>query len=141
MRANAFAATPQMAGQLTDADPAKNVGEGGYLNFRGHPAVLPPSTGKSQLYIPTQYHNMHADRFSPDSAIQLSLRKLEFSTERINATDKAVLSAVQVHDPTKGQNNPPWLGLRLERPHVRGRGHGLHPGRRQDTRRADRRAV
>jgi hypothetical protein len=107
---NAFAASPRHTSQLTDTVAARNVAEGGYLNFRGHPAQVPSSTGKRQLWIPTQYHNMTEDTPSPDSSIEVSLRKLEPATMRLSGNDTIVLTATQVHDPTKGDNNPPWLG-------------------------------
>jgi DNA-binding beta-propeller fold protein YncE len=109
-RVGGFAASPQNNPQLTNADPAKNVAEGGYLNFRGHPAQIPASTGLQQLWLPTQYHNMHADGFTPDSTVQVSLRRLDLATRKVMATDKVVLTAVSVHNPGQGHNNPTWLG-------------------------------
>lgn len=109
-RVTAFAATPQNNPQLTNPDAAKNVAEGGYLNFRGHPAQIPSSTGLQQVWLPTQYHNMHADGFTPDSTVQVSLRRLDLATRRVLAGDKAVLTAVSVHNPSQGHNNPAWLG-------------------------------
>ncbi len=108
---NAFAAPPRNSSQLKDAEASRNIAEGGYLNFRGHPAQVPSGlSDRRQLWIPTQYMNMTQDTPTPDSVIQASLRKLDLATERVLADDKVVLTAVQVHDPTKGDNNPPWLG-------------------------------
>lgn len=109
-RVGGFAATPQNNPQLTNADPAKNIAEGGYLNFRGHPAQIPSSTGLQQLWLPTQYHNMHADGYTPDSTVQVSLRRLDLATRKVLASDKVVLTAVSVHHPGQGHNNPTWLG-------------------------------
>ena len=109
-RVGGFAATPQNNPQLTNADPAKNIAEGGYVNFRGHPAQIPSSTGLQQLWLPSQYHNMHADGFTPDSTVQVSLRRLDLATRKVLAADKVVLTAVSVHNPAQGQNNPTWLG-------------------------------
>lgn len=109
-RLTAFAASPRNANRLSDPESARNLPEGGYLNIRGHPAELPAWTGKRQLWIPVQYHNMGNDRFTPDSTIQASVRRLNLETRQLSADDKLVLSARQVHDPTRGDNNPPWLG-------------------------------
>lgn len=109
-RVTAFAATPQNNPQLTNPDAAKNVAEGGYLNFRGHPAQIPSSTGLQQVWLPAQYHNMHADGFTPDSTVQVSLRRLDLANRRVLAGDKVVLTAVSVHNPNQGHNNPAWLG-------------------------------
>ena len=109
-RATGFAATPQHNPRLTQADGAKNVAEGGYQNFRGHPAQIPSSTGLSQLWLPTQYHNMHAESFTPDSTVQVSLRRLDLATRRVRNDAKIVLTAVSVHNPTAGHNNPAWQG-------------------------------
>jgi hypothetical protein len=107
---NAFAATPRHTGQLSNQDASKNVAEGGYLNFRGHPAQVPSRLGVNQLWLPTQYHNMTQDVYSPEASIQVSLRKLDLSTRRFSNNDKIVLTAQHIHDPTRGDNNPPWLG-------------------------------
>ncbi|MFN8423823.1 MAG: hypothetical protein U0470_10750 [Anaerolineae bacterium] len=104
------AATPRDGGKLKSADAAKNVAEGGYLNFRGHPALLPAWTGKQQIWVPTQYHNMHTDVLSPDTIIEASLRKMDPASGRISVDDKVLLTAVNVHDPKRGDNDPPWLG-------------------------------
>jgi len=104
------AATPRHSRALHDADPSRNVAEGGYLNFRGHPAQLPSSTGKGQVWLPTQYHNMTEDGVSAASTIQVSLRKLELGRRAVSGDDKVVLTARHVHDPTRGDANPPWLG-------------------------------
>jgi len=109
-RTNAFAATPQKSTQLQAGDAARNIPEGGYVNFRGHPAQVPSSVGRQLLWLPSQYHNMHPDDFTPDSTIQASLRKFDLATRRVLNDDKVVLTAPHVHDPTKGHNNPPWLG-------------------------------
>lgn len=103
-----FAASPRNPTQLTDPVAEHNVAEGGYLNFRGHPARFPGD--RNQLWIPSQYHNMHPDRFSPDSTIEASLRRFDLGTHRLSVDDKVILTAQQVHDPTKGDNNPPWIG-------------------------------
>lgn len=104
-----FAASPRDPGKLSDAVTERNVAEGGYLNFRGHPARFPGD--RNQLWIPSQYHNMHPDRYTPDSTIQASLRRFDLGSHRLSVDDKVVLTAPQVHDPTKGDNNPPWLGF------------------------------
>ena len=106
------AASPRNASQLTLDLDWRNVPEGGYLNFRGHPALEPPGTlrERRRIWLPTQYHNFHNDRPSPDSVIQASLRRLDLGSRSLRADDKVVLSAKQVHDPSRGDNNPPWLG-------------------------------
>ncbi|MCB9177637.1 MAG: hypothetical protein H6648_10815 [Caldilineae bacterium] len=106
------AASPRNASQLRLDLDWRNVPEGGYLNFRGHPALEPPGTlrERRRIWLPTQYHNFHNDRPSPDSVIQASLRRLDLGSRSLKADDKIVLSAKQVHDPTRGDNNPPWLG-------------------------------
>ncbi|MEO8083101.1 MAG: Ig-like domain-containing protein, partial [Ardenticatenales bacterium] len=109
-RVGGFAATPQNNPQLTDPDAAKNIAEGGYVNFRGHPAQIPSSTGLQQLWLPSQYHNMHADVFTPDNTVEVSLRRLDLASRKVLVADKVVLTAVSVHDPGQGQNNPKWLG-------------------------------
>ena len=50
-------AAPLRSGSLRDPDPAKNVAEGGYLNFRGHLAQLPGVLGGGRVWVPTQYGN------------------------------------------------------------------------------------
>jgi YVTN family beta-propeller protein len=106
------AASPRNGSQLTADQEYRNVPEGGYLNFRGHPALEPPGTVRERrrVWLPTQYHNFHNDRPSPDSVIQASLRRLDLGRRSLPADDKIVLSAKQVHDPLRGDNNPPWLG-------------------------------
>ncbi|MBK7781095.1 MAG: Ig-like domain-containing protein [Ardenticatenia bacterium] len=103
-----FAASPRDPGKLSDPVAEHNVAEGGYLNFRGHPARFPGD--KNQLWIPSQYHNMHPDRYTPDSTIEASLRRFDLGTHKLSVDDKVILTAPQVHDPTKGDNNPPWIG-------------------------------
>lgn len=105
-----FSATPQNNPKLHDPDPARNVAEGGYLNFRGHPAQLPSSTGLQQVWLPTQYHNLHAEDFTPDTTMQASLRRLDLAGRRLLVDQKVDLSAVSVHDATQGLDDPPWLG-------------------------------
>lgn len=109
-RIGGFAASPQHNPRLRQDDAAKNVAEGGYLNFRGHPAQIPSSTGLLQLWLPTQYHNMHAEGFTPDSTVQVSLRRLDLAARRVLPNDKIVLTAPSVHDPAQGHENPRWLG-------------------------------
>jgi DNA-binding beta-propeller fold protein YncE len=81
-----------------------NFAEGGYLTFRGHLAQVPSAARPDRLFIPTQYNNINEDVFSPDSTIQSTIRTLEISTRRIpNAnTDKVILTARYVHDPSNG---------------------------------------
>ena len=79
-----------------------NVAEGGYLNIRGHPAQVPAASGRNELWLPTQYHNMTGDAASPDSTVQSVIRHLNLSTRALltaNA-DKVVMTALHVHNPT-----------------------------------------
>jgi len=105
-----FAATPRDSGRLESELPARNIAEGGYVNVRGHLARLPDRLGPAQLWIPAQYHNMHTDVVTPDTHIQASLRKLDLETRKVLTGDKIHLTARQVHDPTRGDDSPPWLG-------------------------------
>lgn len=93
-------------------DPARNVAEGGYLTFRGHPAQIPSSLGGARIWCPTQYNNINENSFSPESTIQSTIRQLDVRTRLIPNTnnDKVILTAVHVHDPTTGGNNPPYVG-------------------------------
>lgn len=79
-----------------------NVAEGGYLNIRGHPAQIPGASGRNELWLPTQYHNMTGDAASPDATVQSVIRHLNLSTRTLltaNA-DKVVMTALHVHNPT-----------------------------------------
>ncbi len=104
------AASPRNGSQLQADDEFKNLPEGGYLTFRGHPAMEPAWGEVRRMWFPMQYHNFHNDEPGPDSVIQASIRRLDLSRRALTADDKVVLSAVQVHDPLRGDNNPPWLG-------------------------------
>src|SRR5437867_1915125 len=75
---------------------------GGYLNIRGHPAQIPSASGRNELWLPTQYHNMTTDAPSPDSAVQSVLRHLNLATRTLLTanTDKVIMSALYVHNPT-----------------------------------------
>jgi YHS domain-containing protein len=86
-----------------------NVPEGGYLNIRGHPAQIPAASGRNELWLPTQYHNMTGDAPSPDSTVQSVVRHLNLSSRTLltaNA-DKVVMTALHVHNPTA---NGAYLG-------------------------------
>jgi hypothetical protein len=111
-RTSVGAATPRHSGLLFNADPSRNVAEGGYLNFRGHLAQLPSADagGAQEMWIPTQYHNMTNDIYASDSTIQASLRKLDLTTRRVSQDDKIIFTALHVHSPTAGDNNSPWQG-------------------------------
>ena len=79
-----------------------NVAEGGYLNIRGHPAQIPSTSGRNELWLPTQYHNMTGDAASPDATVQSVVRHLNLQTRALltaNA-DKVVMTALHVHNPT-----------------------------------------
>ncbi len=106
-----FAATPRVSGRLSDGTASRNVAEGGYVNIRGHIAQAPPGIGPRRLWIPAQYHNMHTDVIAPDSIIQASMRKIDLDARTILGGDKVHLTAVHAHDPTRGDNNPPWQGF------------------------------
>ncbi len=108
-RLRLFAATPRDSGAMGEADSGRNTAEGGYLNWRGHPAQW-PGEGPRRLWLPTQYHNMHTDQFTPDSTIQASLRQVDLDDHRLLVDEKIVLSAAHVHDPKGGDKNPAWMG-------------------------------
>jgi DNA-binding beta-propeller fold protein YncE len=79
-----------------------NVAEGGYLNIRGHPAQIPGASGRNELWLPTQYHNMTGDAASPDATVQSVVRRLRLSDRTLltaNA-DKVIMTALHVHNPT-----------------------------------------
>ncbi len=79
-----------------------NVPEGGYLNIRGHPAQIPSASGRNELWLPTQYHNMTGDAASPDATVQSVVRHLNLPTRTLltaNA-DKVIMTALHVHNPT-----------------------------------------
>ncbi len=102
-------ADPRSAGNL--AAPY-NVAEGGYLNVRGHPAQIPTVSGRNELWLPTQYHNMNADTNTPDSTVQSVVRHIDLGSRSLltaNA-DKVVMTALYVHQPTSGGAylNPGW---------------------------------
>ncbi len=126
------AATPRDPRALEDPIAERNVAEGGYVNLRGHPARFPGE--KHQLWLPTQYHNVepnlqresygpqpdrargdgaqaaHVELFAPDSSFQASIRRFDLDTHQLSVHDKVILTARHVHDPTKGERNPPWIG-------------------------------
>lgn len=106
----AFAATPRDSGGLAAEPDWKNVAEGGYVNFRGHPAQPAAGDGPRHLWLPAQYHNMHTDEMTPDTVIQASLRKIDLDARALLAGDKVHLTAVQAHDSSRGDNDPPWQG-------------------------------
>lgn len=79
-----------------------NVAEGGYLNIRGHPAQIPMASGRTELWLPTQYHNMTEDTPTPDSIVQSVVRHLHLPTRTLltaNA-DKVIMTALHVHQTT-----------------------------------------
>jgi len=105
-------AGPQDNAGLHDANPAHNVAEGGYLNFRGQLAQRP---GTARVWVPTQYDNRNQTVVTPDGILQATLREIDLTTRRIPGTiaDKIILSAKQVHDPqTAAWIGPGWdLGV------------------------------
>jgi hypothetical protein len=48
--------------------------------------------------------------FAPDSSFQASVRRFDLGTHQLSVDDKVILTARHVHDPTKGERNPPWIG-------------------------------
>ena len=96
-------AGPLRSGSLTDPDPAKNVAEGGYLTFRGALAQVPSITGRNELWIPTQYTDVHEDAYPspPDSTAQSSIRHFLLGPKTLpeTITDKVIISAAQIHAP------------------------------------------
>lgn len=104
----AFATDPRASGRL--AAPF-DVAEGGYLSFRGHPARHPVG-GRAEVWLPTQYSNIHEDRYSPDSTIQATVRRLDLTSMTVpnDLDEKVILSARFVHDPTRGNAyvGPGW---------------------------------
>jgi YVTN family beta-propeller protein len=96
---------PQDSASLHDANPAHNVGEGGYLTFRGQLAQRP---GTSRVWVPTQYGNRSQTVITPDSILQTTIRQIDLATRRMPNTiaDKIIPSALQVHDPQTAA----WLG-------------------------------
>ncbi|HXJ55184.1 MAG TPA: cytochrome c peroxidase [Verrucomicrobiae bacterium] len=96
-----FAADPRHGSGL--AAPY-NVAEGGYLNVRGHPAQIPAASGRNELWLPTQYHNMNGDTPTPDSIVQSVVRHLNLSTRTMLTAnnDKVILSALYVHNNVSG---------------------------------------
>lgn len=113
-------AAPLRSGSLRDPDPAKNVAEGGYLTFRGHLAQVPSVTGRREMWIPTQYTNVHETFYPspPDSTAQASIRHLLLDTLRMpeTLTDKVVVSAAQVHDPGSARWEGPGWDARVAGP-------------------------
>lgn len=97
------------ANPITTGNFPTEIPEGGYLNWRGHPAQIPGSLtgGLQEVWIPTQYSNMNGNQPSVDSTVQSSLRKLDLTTRTVSPTDKVVLTAVDVHDP---QGSNAWQG-------------------------------
>ena len=93
-----FATDPRSSSAL--AAPY-NIAEGGYLTTRGHPAQIPPASGKRRVWLPVQYNNITEDTFSPDATVQAVIRRLDLNSRTIpNGTnDKVILTAVHVHDP------------------------------------------
>ncbi len=104
-----FATDPRSSNRLT---APQDIAEGGYLTVRGHVAQIPRATGRHELWLPTQYNNIHEDRFSPDSTIQATLRHVNLDTLAVPNTnaDKIILSAVHIHDTTAGNRyvGPGW---------------------------------
>ncbi|MEO7359479.1 MAG: cytochrome c peroxidase, partial [Gemmatimonadaceae bacterium] len=94
-------ADPRNAGNLTTPF---NVGEGGYLNVRGHPAQIPTASGRNELWLPTQYANMTGDSPSPDSTVQSVVRHLDLTTRKLLTanTDKVVMTALHTHNTISG---------------------------------------
>ena len=99
----AFAADPRQSSRL---QAPFAVAEGGYLTFRGHLAPHPDGT---EMWLPTQYNNISEDRYTPDSTVQATVRRLRLSDFSLqNTTDgKVILSALHVHEPT---GNGAFLG-------------------------------
>lgn len=94
--------------------PPHNKAEGGYLTFRGHLAQVPTASGRSEVWIPTQYNNINEDLYSPDTTVQATLRHLDLLTRKVKNTnsDKVILTAVDVHDPASSNGatyaGPGW---------------------------------
>lgn len=107
---------PQDSAALNDANPAHNIAEGGYLNFRGHLAQVPGVPGGGRVWVPTQYGNRNQTIVNPDSILQTTIRQIDLTTRRIPNTlnDKIILSAKQVHDPAA--QNTPWRGTGWDAP-------------------------
>lgn len=101
---------PKQSGALTDPNPARNLAEGGYLTFRGHPAQVPTTSGRSEVWLPTQYNNINENIYTPDTTVQTTMRHLNLTNHVIGNTnnDKVILTAVHVHDPIAAGN--PWVG-------------------------------
>ena len=101
-----FATDPR---QSSDLAAPYDIAEGGYLTTRGHPAQIPTATGRNEIWLPTQYNNIHEDVFTPDSTVQATIRRLDLATRRVpNAnSDKVILSAVHMHEPS---GNNAYLG-------------------------------
>ncbi len=101
-----FATDPRASARL--AAPF-DIAEGGYLSLRGHLGKFP---GREELWLPVQYNNIHDDRFSPDSTVQATIRKLQLDDLSLpnGNDDKVILSAVHVHDPAQGNaySGPGW---------------------------------
>ena len=111
----ALPAHPQTSG----ARPA----EGGYLTHRGHIAQIPSRSGRLELWLPTQYNNIHNGSWDPESTVQSTIRHLELGGRTLpNCNDncgagctaaspnKIILSASEVHCPN-GSNpydGPGW---------------------------------
>lgn len=107
--------------RMTAADPRNSedlsapfdIAEGGYLTMRGHPAQIPRRSGRNELWLPIQYHNITERRYSPDSTMQSSVRHIDLTNRKLlhSNEDKVILSAKHVHDPLTGGNpyqGPGW---------------------------------
>lgn len=104
----AFATDPRQSSRLQSPH---DIAEGGYLTFRGHLAQIPASSGRNELWIPTQYNNITEDTYSPDSTVQSSVRHVDLSARRLLDTndDKVILTAVHTHDPqSQAYVGPGW---------------------------------
>jgi hypothetical protein len=99
------------------------VGGAGYepfLTFRGHLAQVPSVTGRNEMWLPTQYNNIHVDVFEPDGTIQATIRHFDLDSRKLPNTnnDKVILSAVHVHDqfpPNFTYQRPGW-NVKVARP-------------------------
>ncbi|MCB1034946.1 MAG: beta-propeller fold lactonase family protein, partial [Acidobacteria bacterium] len=112
--------------RVTPVQPQSSVAtaprraEGGYVTPRGHPAQVPGVQDQGRVWIPTEYQNIHEDDPSPDSTVQAVIRKLNLTTRHLDSGGnhpsnpahpaKVILSAVDVHDPTRPGNNPLYEG-------------------------------
>ncbi len=100
-RMTVFATDPRQSSGL--AAPY-NIAEGGYLTTRGHPAQIPSTSGRNEVWLPVQYNNITEDTYTPNSTVQSTIRHLNLATRTIpNSTnDKVILTAVHVHNTVSG---------------------------------------